>query len=89
MNRRIVCAAVKLDDDSIIVGVRHFSLDMRATMRKLYGPQYHTKVVEQGFIDNKGGFLSRKEAWEVAILENQIIRRTGGDGSELYSENLY
>lgn len=32
---------------------------------------------------------SRKEAWEVATLENQIIRRTGGDGSELYSENLY
>jgi hypothetical protein len=42
----------------------------------------------QGFVDNKGNFLTRKEALLIAEKENQIIRRCGGD-VELYSENLY
>jgi hypothetical protein len=47
---------------------------------------------EQGFVDQKGNFLSRTEAWQVAQTANQIIRRVGGDtanGGTLYSENLY
>jgi hypothetical protein len=47
---------------------------------------------EQGFVDNKGNFLSRKEAFVVAKNAGQLIRRCGGDdaqGGILYSENLY
>lgn len=47
---------------------------------------------EQGFIDQHGAFMSRREAWEVAEAAGQIIRRVGGDeadGGTLYSENLY
>jgi hypothetical protein len=47
---------------------------------------------EQGFIDNKGNFLSRKEAYIVAKNAGQVIRRCGGDdtdGGILHSENLY
>ena len=43
----------------------------------------------QGFIDQRGNFLTREEAWIVAEASGQIIRRVGGDGKKLYSENLY
>jgi hypothetical protein len=44
---------------------------------------------EQGFIDQHGVFMTREEAWIVAEAACQIIRRVGGDGARLYSENLY
>jgi len=43
----------------------------------------------QGFVTNKGEFLTREEAWIIALAEGQIIRRCGGDGEKLFSENLY
>jgi len=53
---------------------------------------YAGKVKEEGFIDSKGAFLSRTEAWKRANSLNQIKRRVGGDGANggtLYSESLY
>ena len=44
---------------------------------------------EQGFVDQFGVFLTREEAWDVASKAGQIVRRVGGDGGCLYSENLY
>lgn len=46
----------------------------------------------QGFVGNRGQFLTREEAWKVALDAGQIIRRVGDDdrnGGTLYSENLY
>lgn len=46
----------------------------------------------QGFVDEKGNFLTRQEAWKVAEANNQIVNRCGGDtsnGGTLYSENLW
>jgi hypothetical protein len=43
----------------------------------------------QGFLDNKGIFLTREEAHTVAKAAGQIVRRVGGDANRLYSENLY
>lgn len=46
----------------------------------------------QGFIDQRGTFMTREEAWKVAVESGQIKRRVGGDernGGTLYSENLY
>lgn len=85
---RIVCAAMKMEDGSIVVGVRHFSPDMRAIMKKAYGDKYWLQVEEQGFIDSMGNFLTRSEAWQRAKETNQILREVSVPG-ELYSENLY
>lgn len=79
---------MKMKDGSIIVGVRHFSPEMRATMQRLYGSGYHLKVDEQGFVDQRGQFLTREQAWLIAKANNQIRREVSEPGT-LYSENLY
>jgi len=33
--------------------------------------------------------MTREEAWQVAEAAGQIKYRVGGDGKELFSENLY
>lgn len=43
---------------------------------------------EQGFIDQFGDFMDRKEAWNVALEQNQIREEVSTHGT-LYSENLY
>lgn len=87
MNQRIVCAANrnKFVSFDILLGVRHWNDFMRS---QLDGRDSYDDY-EQGFIDNRGDFLTREEAWVVAEREGQIIRRVGGDEGVLYSENLY
>jgi hypothetical protein len=43
---------------------------------------------DQGFIDQFGDFLTRREAWEIAKDRGQILRDVSTPGT-LYSENLY
>ena len=88
MNPKIVCAAMLMDDGVIVAGVRHYSPEMRVVLRKMYGDKYKHSVVDQGFIDTMGKFLNRKDAWNVATVNNQIIRVVSTPGT-LYSENLY
>jgi len=109
---RVVSAAMLMDDGLIITGVRHFSPDMRATMARVYGrglklfgywirKPYHLRVKEQGFIDTRGNFLSRKDAWIRADINGQIriyhpteeksFPQPANTGTRdiLFSENLY
>lgn len=44
---------------------------------------------QQGFITNKGRFVDRKEALEIAKQNNQIKFDIGYPPEELYSEMLY
>lgn len=44
---------------------------------------------EQGFVDQFGNFLTRKEAWVIAVRQNQIIRDHDKCVGTLYSEHLY
>jgi hypothetical protein len=88
MERLIVAAAMLMDDGDVVVGIRHFSPEMRKIMFKAYGEKYHLKVKEQGFVDQMGVFLSREDAWKIAEKEGQIRRKVSSDGT-LYSENLY
>jgi len=91
-------------DDYCITHVMAFKKPEYATPQK--GPEKAPKKVmrgqveedadgtewEQGFLDNKREFLSRTEAWKVAVSANQLVSRCGGDssnGGTLYSENLY
>lgn len=110
---RVVSAAMLMDDGLIVTGVRHYSPDMRAVLKRLYGKgfrlfgkwickPYHLHVKEQGFIDAKGNFLTREEAWKRADEHGQIFlhspvgdaplipqpAKQGEDGC-LFSENLY
>jgi len=96
----IVSAAMLMDDGLIVPGVRHFSPDMRAVLRRIYGSgrlflfgkwiikPYHIRVKERGFIDRQGNFLNREEAWKRAEETGQIRSRVGISG-KLHSENLY
>lgn len=86
--KNIVCAAMKMDDRMIILGIRHYSPDMRAVLLRLYGTGYHHRVKEQGFVDQYGKFHTREEAWIVAAFAGQIKKVVSTPGT-LYSENLY
>ena len=96
MGQRIVCAALKYPDGTIVTGPRHFDSVMQAHIERL---PFRTRYADdaggdlakpqQGFIDQSGTFLDRNVAHAVAKVADQIIRRVGGDESTLYSENLY
>lgn len=86
--RRVVCAANRDKKSGLIVcGARHYDTVMQPQIVLLGCTQFGD--MEQGFIDQWGVFMTREEAWVVAEAANQIIRRVGGDGKKLYSENLY
>jgi len=44
---------------------------------------------EQGFVDDKGNFLNREDALEMAINNNQILNPDDIRGGMLYSEDLW
>ena len=85
MPQLIVCAANR-KDGIIVCGARHFDSIMRNQIERM---GMDSKNWEQGFIDQKGNFLTREEAHKIASENNQIKRRCGGDENKLYSENLY
>lgn len=92
---RIVAAANKYGD-TLLVGVRHGSEDMYSLWDNVLehdGAFFdnHGRE-EQGFITSKYRCVTRTEAWKIAVDQQQIVRRVGGDDSDggtLYSENLY
>jgi hypothetical protein len=86
---RIVSAANRLSCGLIVTGARHCDKLMNAQAR---AAGLNLTRSEQGFVNQRGEYLSRTEAWQVAKTANQIIFRCGGDtsdGGALYSENLY
>ncbi|MFA5997459.1 MAG: hypothetical protein WC791_03115 [Candidatus Paceibacterota bacterium] len=90
MQRRIVCAAIKNEAGDIICGARHNDSQMKKQIKQSTANwDRKTQKIVQGFIDQKNVFLTREEAFVIALLAGQIIRRCGGDQGRLYSENLY
>lgn len=87
--QRVVCAACRWPDGHIILGVRHFSADMRLSAY-LQGYACDAYGVEQGFVDQWGRFMTRGEAFEVAVARGVIHRRRPDFFyGVLYSEELY
>lgn len=93
--RRIVCAALRAPDGELLLGIRHYSADMR---RQIYfrhdGAKFkHLHDENQGFVDQHGVYVGREEAYRVAQEAGQITRPqacgNGLDGPKLYSEGLY
>lgn len=89
MVRRVICAANRFPDGLILCGARHWDSVMcaQATALGIKGGNE-----EQGFIDQYGVFMDRKEAMQVAKDAGQAIDirfGCGGDELTLYSEGLY
>ena len=93
--RRVVAAAIRAPDGTLLVGIRHYSQDMVDQIEKrVDGNKFkHRHDEDQGFVDQHGKWLSRHEAYAVALAANQIVRPSACgqdlDGMKLYSEGLY
>ena len=85
LDRQVVCAANKFGD-IIVLGVRHFCPLMCKQM-DAYGLD-GTDEHEQGFVDQWGNFMTRKEALLVLRTNGRWIRDENYR-EVLYSENLY
>lgn len=91
--RRVVCAAVRYPCGTMLVGPRHFDGVMLMQYRRYFGEGHagHAPGEEQsvqGFVDNKGVFIDRFEALEVAKAAGQILDKTHPT-DRLFSEDLY
>jgi hypothetical protein len=93
--RRVVCAAIRAADGSLLLGIRHYSRDMYKQIAARHdGFKFkHRRDEDQGFVDQRGVWMSREEAYQVAEAAGQIVRPEacgqGLDGPKLYSEGLY
>ncbi len=93
--RRVVCAAIRASDGSVLLGIRHYSLDMHAQIvNRNDGHKFqHRHDEDQGFVDQFGVYMTREEAYLVAATAGQIVRpeacEQGPTGMRLYSEGLY
>jgi hypothetical protein len=84
-----VCAAIRNRAGRIICSARHFDPLMRAQINYSIDGAVIWRNAEQGFIDQRGNFLTREHALEVALTNGQLRKRCGGDSTQLFSENLY
>lgn len=95
--RRVVCAAIRNAAGDVLLGIRHYSADMHDQIharRFTDGDAFlHRHDEDQGFVDQHGVFMSREEAYTVALAAGQILYPgacgTGLDGPKLYSEGVY
>lgn len=80
--------------------ITHVAIKYRGKLYSLPQPNRHHHVIgliggisapdKQGFLDNTGRFLDRKQALKLAKLNGQLIRGTSGyQGNELFSEDLW
>lgn len=89
--RRVVCAAIRAADGDVLIGIRHYSKDMVEQINaRSDGAKFKCRGDgDQGFVDKMGVFMSREEAYEVALRARQIIYPDSDNQERLYSENLY
>lgn len=90
VQRVVVCAANKHDDNTILIGVRHGDWYMRVQYDNIEDHIPSHQWV-QGFVDQYGVFMNRYEALEVATKAGQINTRRSKTAPEdqLFSEDLY
>lgn len=86
-NRRVVCAACRIGE-IILAGARHFDTVMVRQMEAMTLGRDEIGYAEQGFIDQFGIFLTRKEAFILATEKGQIKNKPNIPGT-LFSEDLY
>lgn len=89
----IQAAAIKIYVDktkkeAIICGLRHHSI-IRQLKLLGFEPGIGYRIVDQGFITDKGVFLNRKDALQHAIECKQPMMFRDESSSELFSEDLW
>ncbi len=104
--RWIVSAAIRIrgywpdDSDLVLATPRHFTEYTHAFIKSMWSvPELERRykslrkagLIEQGFIDAFGNYLTRREAMECVRFTGQpfLILRSTGSKDELYSEDLY
>lgn len=91
--RRVICAACKYPDGTMLVGPRHFDKTMCDQYHKMAaaGKAPHQESdTEQGFIDQDGVFMDRREALAVALAAGQVdMTKKSPPADRLFSEDLY
>lgn len=89
--RRVVCAAIRAADGSLLLGIRHYSSDMHEQIaeRREGWKFLHRTGDDQGFVDQRGHYMTRRQAWNVAEAAGQVRRQGHDCEGVLYSEDLY
>lgn len=89
--RVVVCAANRSNAGNVVLGARHHDKIMNDTIYAIFEDSAYGMKWEQGFIDQWGVFMDRKEALLVATAAGQIgVRRPKGNPADmLFSEDLY
>lgn len=89
--RRVVCAAIRAADGDVLLGIRHYSMDMhRQIGMRTDGSKFHRRSGgDQGFVDQYGEYMTRQEAFNVAAKANQIVNWNVCESGTLCSEGLY
>lgn len=89
--RRVVCAALRAADGDVLIGIRHYSADMVAQMQARHDGDKFRRLSAggQGFVDQQGVYMTRRQAWAVAEAAGQVRRLDPEDAGVLYSEDLY
>tara|TARA_R110000868_G_scaffold5472_1_gene32968 strand:+ start:742 stop:1095 length:354 start_codon:yes stop_codon:yes gene_type:complete len=95
IKRHVVCAANQFHnkDDHInpiiVCGARHWDTIMSNVVDNMDIDKSHQHKCEQGFIDQYGIFITREEAREIVIKNEQPLREGTPLLDILFSENLY
>lgn len=77
----------KTKETVVLCGARHG--DILKQLKGLgFSPRDGYKEIEQGFIDNYGNFLTRKEAYQYAKECGQLTHNIA-NRDELFSEDLW
>jgi hypothetical protein len=86
-----ICAAIKLEDGTLIRGQRHGDAIETALRRcNLDIVQMMSRPYEQGFITSSNKFVSRREGYALQIMAGiESIAEGGYRGDQLFSEDLY
>lgn len=93
--RYVVASACRYGGLITAVGSRHFSPAMCAQLNAIREEKLidldNKGKAEQGFIDQHDVFMTREEAWEVAITSGQLNskRYKGNSFGSLHSEDLW
>jgi len=85
--------AINVDKGIVVCGHRHgHCIDIMATLSKLrsvtFGPD-GVGEYEQGFYTNLNRFVSREEAYVIALEAKQIVKGKTYHSDRLFSEDLY
>lgn len=94
MVRKIVCAANrhKFNKNILILGVRHWDMIMRKNLEliKESKPKIEDTDFDQGFIDNFGQWVDKKEALQI-VKDNKQPFDEGRNivDYQLFSEGIY